>query len=173
MKSKGNQPRSGPASKPMRPKPAVRFGAGSRQFRLSAFAADDKSDRAVHGGKLRNAVLVTCQGFFLHLRLEPGRHLRLLARVQPSPGARDSHRVQLAGRWRWSGAGRNLRGGGGWCPKVLLAASTHASTPRSNRHILAMIQERVLTRGGRTGMGPVNRSREYRRIENVCAPCGS
>jgi hypothetical protein len=33
-------------------------------------------------------------------------HLRLLAWVEQSPGARNFHRVQRVGRLRWSGAGR-------------------------------------------------------------------
>jgi transposase InsO family protein len=52
---------------------------------------------------------VTCHGSFIQPRPEPGCHLRLLAQVEQSPGARNVHRVQRVGRLRWSGAGQTRR----------------------------------------------------------------
>lgn len=55
---------------------------------------------------------LTCHWPFMQPRPEPGGHLRLLAQVEQSLGARNAHRVQRAGRLRWSGAGRSLQGFG-------------------------------------------------------------
>ncbi|GGH48327.1 hypothetical protein GCM10011341_09970 [Frigidibacter albus] len=55
---------------------------------------------------------VTCHWSFIQPRPEPVGHLRLSARVEQSPGARNFHCVQRVGRLRWSGAGRSLRGSG-------------------------------------------------------------
>lgn len=71
---------------------------------------------AAHDLAVLGAVSVTCHWSFIQLRPEPGVHLRLSARVEQSPGARNFHRVQRDVRLRWSGAGRNLRGPGSQGP---------------------------------------------------------
>ena len=65
-------------------------------------------------------VSVTCHWSFIQRRPEPGGHLRLSARVEQSPGARNFHRVQRDGRLRLSGAGGNLRGFGSRGPNGAL-----------------------------------------------------
>ena len=60
--------------------------------------------------------IVTCHWSFIQPRPEPSGHLRLSARVEQSPGARNFHHVQRDGRLRLSGAGRNLRGSGSQGP---------------------------------------------------------
>ena len=60
--------------------------------------------------------VLTCHWSFIQPRPEPSGHLRLSARVEQSPGARNFHHVQRDGRLRLSGAGRNLRGSGSQGP---------------------------------------------------------
>lgn len=68
------------------------------------------------GGRSTSYTLVTCHWSFIQPRPEPSGHLRLSARVEQSPGARNFHHVQRDGRLRLSGAGRNLRGSGSQGP---------------------------------------------------------
>lgn len=56
---------------------------------------------AVDGQSQGASAIVTCHWSFIQPRPEPGGHLRLLARVEQSPGARNFHRVQRDGRLRW------------------------------------------------------------------------
>lgn len=65
-------------------------------------------------------VVLTCHWSFIQLRPEPVADLRPLARVEQSPGTRNSHRVQRDGRLRWSGAERSLQGSGSRGPSGAL-----------------------------------------------------